>query len=90
MKKLEAKLRVRFVLGTFPETLTRNDHLSLPVLKTPRLYNREVRYAIVLSSVGSIVLGNIKQAQFMMFINEHQVVSFKSLNNVINFTFIFK
>ena len=70
MKKLEAKLRVRFVLGTFRETLTRNDHLWSSVSKTPRSYNREVRYAIVLGSVGSIVLGKIEQAQVMMFINE--------------------
>ena len=46
MKKLEAKLRLCLVLGTFLATLARNHHLAFSsVFKTP---NREVRYAIVL------------------------------------------
>ena len=50
VKKLEAKLRVCLVLGTFPESLTRNHHLLFMALvfKTPLSYNREVHYGIVL------------------------------------------
>ena len=62
-EELEAKLRMRLVLGTSPETLTRNHHLSLLVFKTPPSDNREVRYAIVPSLVGSIVLRKNKRAK---------------------------
>ena len=59
MKKLEAKLRVRSVIRDFSGNPKKNHHLLLSVLKTPRSYNREVRYPIVLNSVGSIILGKI-------------------------------
>ena len=43
-------------------------HVSLPlsVFKSPQSYNRKVRYAIVLSLVGSIVLGKNKQIKLCL------------------------
>ena len=57
------------VLGTFPETLAGNHHLSLLVFKTPPSYNREVLYVIVLSLVGSIVAGKNKQVKVCLQIS---------------------
>ena len=59
VKKLEVKLRVRLTLRLFQKPY----HLSLSVFKTPLSYNREVRYAIVLSLAGSIVLDKTKQVK---------------------------
>ena len=42
MKKYEAELRVRLILGTFPETITKQQHLSV-------IFNRFFKSSIVRS-----------------------------------------
>ena len=50
VKKCEAKLRARLTLGTSPETITKQQHLSFTFYRFLRLlsYDHVVRYAIVL------------------------------------------
>ena len=90
MKKREAKLKLCLVLGTFQETLTRNHYLSFIFHRFLRCLHRTIaKCARGSYFIGSIVLGKNKQVK-NMFTKERQVVCFKSLNKLINFTFIFK
>ena len=61
------KLRVRLVLGTFPETLTRNHHLSFVFHQFLRCLRRTtVKCARGLYFIGSIVLDNNKQVKICL------------------------
>ena len=58
VKKFEAKLKVRLVLGTCPETQTRNHHLSFIFHQFLRLFCRTITKCTTRSyCVTSIVLG---------------------------------
>ena len=86
----EAKCRVHHVLRTFPQSITRNQHKPFIFkigFKTVLSYNHEVHYLMVLlykHHFGQVWTGK------NMFTNECQIVCFKSLTHVINFTFICK
>ena len=67
VKKFEAKLRVRLVLGTFPETVTRNHHLSLIFHQFLRLFCHTITKCAKRSyCVTSIVLGKNKHVKICL------------------------
>ena len=67
VKKRDAKIRVRLVLGTFQETLTRNHHLSFIFHRFLRRLCRTIAKCAWGSYViGGIVLGKNKQVKICL------------------------
>ena len=61
VKKFEAKLRVRLVLGTLPETITRNHYVSFIFHQFLRLFCHTItKWATRSYCILSIVLGKNK------------------------------